>query len=202
MKNGKTMRTHSLLMIVAAICLTAACNEKKPTDDTKADNEPAKSYFKNPAPPFEVVLGAAEKESAAAEFLDGNKLRKPLQYREWIFIGSRLIAGTKATFENIYMHPRHYHDFRQNHAWPDPLVLVRERVIVEPKGADFVMGKPQGVSVAVRNTAKITDSSGWAFYDFGTTYPLANSAAADGRAWFASPDELLEYCPVIRGFKR
>jgi len=197
------MKRIYLFAVVSTLVFATACNRQKPVDDeTTTDKSETTSYFKNPAPPFEVELAEAEKEAPATEFLENQQLRKPLLYREWIFIGSRLVAGTKATFENIYMHPRHYHDFRQNHAWPDPLVLVCERVEVKPTGADFVMGKPQGISVAVRDSKRFADSGGWAFFDFGTTYPLANSATADGRVWFDSPDELLEYCPVIRGFKR
>ncbi len=196
------MKRVYLLAVVSTVVFVVACNDQKPSDKEEKTDEPVKSYFKNPAPPFEVELKEAEKEAPAAEFLEDGKLRKPLLYREWTFIGSRLVAGTKATFENIYMHPRHYHDFRQNHAWPDPLVLVRERVEVNSKGADFVMGEPRGISVAVRDSKRFADNAGWAFFDFGETYPLATSAAADGRAWFTSPDELIEYCPVIRGLKR
>ena len=196
------MRILRLLILFATIPFIAACNGKKAPDEAKAEEEAPKSYFKNPAPPFDVELNEAEKQSPAAEFLEGDKLRKPVLYRQWVFVGSRLVAGTNAMFENIYMHPRHYNKFKLDHAWPDPAVLVRERIEVQPQGADFVMGEPRGVAVAVRDSKRFTENNGWAFFDFGETYPLANSAAPDGRAWFDSPDELFEYCPVIRGLKR
>ena len=83
------------------------------------------------------------------------------------------------------------------------MVVVRERVASKPQAADVTMGAPSGVSVAVRDAKRFPEQpGGWAFYDFGTSYPPANSASPGGRAWLESADALLEFCPVLRGIKR
>jgi hypothetical protein len=214
-------RTQLLMMLVALAATTVACGENKPPaiepQKKPAENKPEKSettaekpaekpkkeiYFKNPSPPFEVELGKAEQESPAAEFLDSGHLRVPVLYREWIFVGSRLAAGSQPTFENYYMHPRHYQSFLKNHAWPHQIVLVRERFANKSIATDKVMGEPRGVSVAYYNGRADTAHGGWQFFDFGESYPLANTASPDGRPWFDSADALLEFCPVLRGIKR
>ncbi|MCG8583447.1 MAG: cytochrome P460 family protein [Pirellulales bacterium] len=204
-------RTCAFLILVTVIAAVVGCKDKNPApaevkgDAPKDTKEgPTKTvYFKNPAPPFAVELGEVDVESPAAVLLDKNHLQLPVLYREWIYIGSRLVAGTQSTFENYYLHPRHYHEFRQNHAWPERMVVVRESVVSKSRDADVIMGEMRGISVAVRDTKVFADKpGGWAFYDFGTSYPLATSAAPDGRAWFESADALLEFCPILRGMKR
>ena len=159
-------------------------------------------YLKNPAPPFEVELGEAAKDAPAAEFLNSGHMRLPLLYREWIFVGSRLVAGSEPTFENYYMHPRHYHALRQNHAWPHQIALVREQYAATAGDTQHTMGKRRGVSAAFYDGRADTAHGGWQFFDFGSGNPPANSAPPDGRAWFDSADALLEFCPVLRGMKR
>ena len=197
-------------MILLALAATSiSCSSENPPPPKTPENPeqtPKKrenvSYFKNPSPPFEVELGEAAKESPAIEFLESGHVRLPLLYREWTFVGSRVVSGSESTFENFYMHPRHFHKFRMDHAWPPHIVIVRERFERTASGNDAVMGKPRGVSVAVYGGHTETRNGGWLFFDFGTTYPPANSAPPDGRPWFESADALLEFCPILRGIKR
>lgn len=183
------------------LLVVSACNNTK-TNDTADKPEKPDSYFTNPAPRFEVDLGEAASNLPTVEFT-GDKLKRPVQFREWIFVGGRIAEGSEAAFESYYMHPRTFHAMKQDRAWPKHVVIARERSDVKAEGTDFLMGEPRRLEVAVFDVERFANKpEHWAFFDFGTRDAPASTASPDGRPWFEKPDELLAFCPVLREIKR
>jgi hypothetical protein len=133
-----------------------------------------------------IALGAAAASAAAppstpAYTADG-KLRFPDNYREWIFLSSGLDmsyreqpgAEEHSTFDNVFVDPSAYRDFRRNGTWPDKTLLVLESRAAAGAGSINRRGKFQtaerkGVEVHIKDTQRF--SGGWAFFSFDGMQP-------------------------------
>jgi hypothetical protein len=116
-----------------------------------------------------------------AQFTKDNRLVRPSDYREWIFLSSGLgmtygpnapAAGSPLRFDNVYVNPSSYREFLRSGTWPDGTVLVLEIRESESKGSINQHGRYQTKLVALE--ANVKDSrrfpdGGWAFFDLGTS---------------------------------
>lgn len=111
-------------------------------------------------------------------------------YRRWVYVGTPLTPNDMnqpeaafPEFHNVYIHPDDYNYWQQNGKWQDGTILVKELVLVgkkqEVSGNGYFMGDFTGLEVTIKDKKLFPDEPGnWAYFSFGHTYPLANTAKA------------------------
>jgi hypothetical protein len=124
-------------------------------------------------------------------FLTGNRLDRPRNYREWIWLSSGLgmsysPATTPASdpkFDNVFVTPEAYHAFLKSGNWPDHTMFALELRSSESHGSINQQGQYQGalagIEVEVKDEHRFPGN--WAFFDFhnlaDSAPPLPQSAA-------------------------
>lgn len=111
-------------------------------------------------------------------------------YRRWIYVGTPLTPNDMnepeaafPEFHNVYIHPDDYNYWEENGKWQDGTILVKELVLVgkkaEVSGKGYFMGDFTGLEVTIKDKKLFADEPGnWAYFSFGHTYPLAETAKA------------------------
>lgn len=111
-------------------------------------------------------------------------------YRRWVYVGTPLTPNDMnepeaafPEFHNVYIHPDDYNYWQQNGKWQDGTILVKELVLVgkkqEVSGNGYFMGDFTGLEVTIKDKKLFPDEPGnWAYFSFGHTYPLAETAKA------------------------
>ena len=136
-----------------------------------------------------LMLGVAAL-SADPEFTADGQLKRPTNYREWIYLSSGLgmIYGPAATanpnpsFDNVFVEPAAYRAFLATGKWPDKSMFVLEIRRAKTEGSINKGGNFQGdvaaTEVSVKDTARFPD--GWGYFDFprnATTARVLGAAA-------------------------
>ena len=111
------------------------------------------------------------------QFTKDNRLMKPADYREWVYLSSGIgmtygparesAPGDNPAFENVFVNPRAYKAFKETGAWPQGTIFVLEIRKSESKGSINNGGHYQ--SDLQRFEAEVKDSrfpDGWAFFGF------------------------------------
>jgi tetratricopeptide (TPR) repeat protein len=136
-----------------------------------------------------VALGAADRPV----FDDKGELRLPADYREWIYLSSGLgmTYGPNAAqamenpfFDNVYVNPPAFAEFKKTGKWPDGTIFVLEIRYSTSQGSINKGGYYQTDSAAIE--AAVKDSSrfekGWGYFNFrGGMNPQLSSAPALSR---------------------
>ena len=135
------------------------------------------------------VGGAVYAADDAVQFNDRGELRRPADYREWVFLTSGLgmtygpnapAPNQPAPFSNVFVNPDAYRSFMQSGAWPDGTLFVLEiRRAIENASINNG-GRTQGPAVAleaaVKDTTRFPDG-GWAYLSFDSPHGLRDAAA-------------------------
>ena len=115
------------------------------------------------------------------QFTKDNRLIKPADYREWIYVSSGLgmtygggaSTGANPLFDNVFVNPPAYRAFMQSGKWPDGTIFVLEVRSSESNASINTGGHFQAgvnhMSAEVKDTKRFKDS-GWAFF------PLSDAA--------------------------
>jgi hypothetical protein len=138
--------------------------------------------------PFDKILCAlllvpsALLAASAPEYISGDKLTVPDDYRQWMFLTSSLdLNYTTATpapdqmhmLDNVFVNPEAYASFLKTGTWPDKTVLVKENRIAESAGTLSKSGRFQSevmnLEIHVKDQARFPGQ--WAFF-----------VSADGKA--------------------
>ncbi len=144
-----------------------------------------------------VLIAAAPSadESAAATapsnpyaFTEDGELRRPQDYRTWIYMGSPLTPndmnnGSAAfpEFHNVYLDPDSYEQYKQTGEFRDGAIIMKELVSVGTKssfsGKGYFQGEFLGVEAMIKSEDRFPDEPGnWGFFRF-----TDEKAAAEGR---------------------
>lgn len=103
--------------------------------------------------------------TSAAQWNDKDQLLQPINYREWIFVGTPVTPndmndGSAAfpEFHNVYIAPLSWAEYKKTGKFPEGTVMVKELVSVGSKqaasGAGYFQGEFIGLEAAVKSAAK------------------------------------------------
>ena len=156
--------------------------------------------------------------AAAVEFTPDGKLKRPVDYRRWVYVGTPLtpndLNGGEASFpefHSVYMDPESFAHYEKTGEFRDGTVMIKELIGVGSKeaasGQGYFMGDFRGLEASVKDSKRFKDEPGsWAYFSFGHKYPLkaeaAKQAAASCNACHqtsaAKDDVFSQYYPVLR----
>jgi hypothetical protein len=113
--------------------------------------------------------------AATVLFGADNKMARPDNYREWIWLTSglgmsysRTTPASDPDFDNVFVSPAAYRAFVRTGTWPNGTVLVLEIRASRGNASINRSGHFQGELDAIEVHAKDTRIPGnWAFYGFG-----------------------------------
>jgi len=166
------------------------------------------------APAARAAGGAA----ALVEFAADGKLKQPVGYRQWVFVGSPLtpndLNGGEATFPEFhatYIDPESFAHYKKTGTFRDGTVVIKELSSVgskeAPSGKGYFQGDFTGLEAAIKDSKRFKDEPGyWAYFSFGHKYPLKaeaakNSASACNQCHQANAKSdwvFTQYYPVLR----
>jgi hypothetical protein len=117
-------------------------------------------------------------EKNIAKFTENSELKRPVGYREWIYIGTPLTPNDmndgKAAFpefHNVYINPTSWTVWKKSGYFPDETIIVKELVSVGSKktfsGNGYFMGEYIGLEAMVKSKKQFPKASGnWGFFRF------------------------------------
>ena len=142
---------------------------------------------------FSLLLsGQAPSASDGPRFTTGNRLLRPDNYREWVWLSSGLgmsysphandAAEKDPPFDNVFVTRAAYRSFIENGQWPDKTMFVLELRHSATKGSINQGGHFQsalmGMEVEVKDESRFPGK--WAFFDFSgsakSAVPIPRSA--------------------------
>ena len=110
------------------------------------------------------------------DYTPDGKLKFPVGFEKWIFVGSNLGLAYKGeqgeeTFHNVYINPEAYQYYLANNKFPDRTILVMDVYAPSMRDPMLVRGKFNGerrwVEAAVKNSARPDGvPTDWAYYEF------------------------------------
>jgi hypothetical protein len=156
--------------------------------------------------------------TAAVEFTPDGKLKRPVDYREWVYVGTPLTPNdlndgeaSFPEFHSVYMDPESFAHYEKTGEFRDGTVMIKELITVGSKeatsGKGYFMGDFRGLEASIKDSKRFKDEPGsWAYFSFGHKYPLkaeaTKQAAASCNACHetsaAKDDVFTQYYPVLR----
>jgi hypothetical protein len=122
--------------------------------------------------------------AALVEFTADGKLKQPVGYRKWMYIGTPVTPNDMndgeasfPEFHEVYMDPESFAHYEKTGEFRDGTVLVKELSSVgskeAPSGKGYFQGEFTGLEAAVKDSKRFKDEPGyWAYFSFGHSYPL------------------------------
>jgi cytochrome c553 len=143
-----------------------------------------------------VPPASAQPKAAVApvEFTADGKLKQPVGYRKWIYVGEVITPndmndGEAAfpEFHSVYMDPESFAEYEKTGKYPDGTVLMKELSSVgskkAPSGNGYFQGEFTGLEAAIKDSKRFKDEPGnWAYFSFGHKYPLKTEVAKSAAA--------------------
>jgi hypothetical protein len=135
------------------------------------------------------AAAAPPRAGAVVEFTLDGKLKQPVGYRAWVYVGEVVTpndlnggAAMFPEFHSVYMDPESFAHFEKTGKFRDGTVLVKELSSVGSKeatsGKGYFQGELTGLEISVKDSKRFKDEPGsWAYFDFGAKYPLKAEAA-------------------------
>ena len=138
-----------------------------------------------------VPRAAAEDKAKAAsvEFTADGKLKRPVGYRKWVYVGEVVTPNDMndgeasfPEFHSVYMDPESFAHYEKTGKFRDGTVLVKELSSVgskeAPSGKGYFMGEFTGLEISIKDSKRFKDEPGnWAYFSFGHKYPLKAEVA-------------------------
>ena len=110
--------------------------------------------------------------------MNGEELNRPVDYRSWVYVGTPLtpndLNNGKAAFpefHNVYIDPVIFKYWKENGAFRDGTILVKELISVGTKqavsGNGYFMGDFIGLEATIKSAKHFPDEPGnWAYFSF------------------------------------
>ena len=140
------------------------------------------------------AAAAPDAPKALVEFTADGKLKQPVGYRKWVFVGSPLtpndLNGGEASFPEfhaVYIDPESFAHYEKTGEFRDGTVLIKELSSVgskkSPAGNGYNQGEFTGLETAIKDSKRFKDEPGhWAYFSFGHKYPLKKEVAPNPTA--------------------
>jgi hypothetical protein len=169
------------------------------------------------------ILTAQQSRPAPAPAFEGKTtLLRPLDYREWVFVGSSLgLSYTQnvstqrdEVYHNIYIKPEAYREFAKTGKFPEGTVLAMELASSGTKKEPALQGSFEkefiGLEVAVKDTSRF--EGGWAYFNFsngpGSSYrdkaepfPASAGCVSCHKQNAETDNVFTQFYPVLRAAK-
>jgi hypothetical protein len=157
--------------------------------------------------------------TALVQFTTAGKLKRPVGYRKWVYVGTPLtpndMNGGEASFpefHTVYIDPDSFAHYEKTGEFRDGTVIVKELSSVgskeAPSGKGYFMGDFSGLEVSIKDSKRFKGEPGsWAYFSFGHKYPLKkevskNSVAACNQCHQDNASKtdwvFSKYYPVLR----
>ena len=164
-----------------------------------------------------------QNKSSKAVFDNDGNLKRPVGYREWIFVGAPLTPNDmnngKAAFpefHNVYIDRDSWEHWKMHGKFRDGTIIVKELVSVGSKstfsGKGYFEGEYLGLEAMVKDSKRFTSAAGnWAFFRFtnednkglkikATALPQ-NACASCHQPNAAFDSVFIQHYPVLRAGK-
>ena len=127
--------------------------------------------------------------AALVEFTADGKLKQPVGYRKWVFVGSPLTPNDMndgeasfPEFHAVYIDPESFAHYEKTGEYREGTVLVKELSSVgskeAPSGKGYFQGEFTGLEAAIKDSKRFKDEPGnWGYFSFGHKYPLKAEVA-------------------------
>jgi len=140
-----------------------------------------------------LMIAAALLAQGPAQFTSDGQLKRPANYREWIFLSSGVgmtygnptaQGEANPAFDNVFVEPSAYREFTKTGKWPEGTTFVLEIRRSESETKIGKTGKFQTKVVATE--ASVKDKrfpEGWGYFDLGegeTSKVLPQTASCYG----------------------
>ncbi len=165
-----------------------------------------------------VFAAPPDGKKALVEFTADGKLKQPVGYREWEYVGTPLtpneLNGGEAPFPDfhiVYLDPESFAHYKETGKFRDGAVIVKELVAIGTKeassGKGYFMGDYIGLETAIKDSKRFKDEPGnWGYFSFGHHYPLKKETEAETTAACNSCHQdnadtdwiFSQYYPVLR----
>jgi hypothetical protein len=132
---------------------------------------------------FAALHAAPQNSDSQQPRYAGDKLVRPENYREWIFLSSGLgmsynpSANENEMFTNVFVPQWSYREFLATGKWPDKTMFVLEDRGSETKGSINKTGHFQGdlhrMGVEVKDESRFPEK--WAYFNFATDTKTAGA---------------------------
>jgi hypothetical protein len=146
------------------------------------------------------------------QYMSDNRLMRPLNYRDWIYLSSSLglqygpgANSADPPFENVYVNPSAYGEFMKSGKWPDKTIFVLEIRRSMDKGSFAQGGRYQGelvrMEAAVKDESRFPEK--WAYFDLGRdaesakAFPKTESCFTCHSANAAVENSFAQFYPTV-----
>jgi hypothetical protein len=139
---------------------------------------------------------SSSSSSTTAEFTPDGKLKLPVGFRRWVFLGAPLtpnaLNGGEANFpefHHVYVEEKNLDAYFKTGSFPEGTILIKEltRVLkptypdgsrTEPSGRGYFNGELNGIDASVKDSKRFAKTNGWGYFTFGHhPMPYAQTAA-------------------------
>ncbi|MBZ5645794.1 MAG: cytochrome P460 family protein [Acidobacteriia bacterium] len=145
---------------------------------------------------------SSETVSGAPRFNDKGELLPPEDYRDWVYLTSGLNMsytenGRRAgpagetdeplPFDNVFVEPSAYREFKRTGTWPDHTMFVIEirssKTKVHPNQSGWVQGDVVGMPAAVKDVKRFGDKK-WGYFSLMSNgKPTPSQAMPADHCW-------------------
>lgn len=164
------------------------------------------------------VAADPKNEESLVQFTADGKLKQPVGYRKWPYIGTPVTPNDMnkpeaafPEFHIVYIDPASFEHYEKTGQFRDGTIIVKELTSVgateATSGKGYFMGEYTGLEVSIKDTKRFKDEpNNWAYFSFGHTYPLKTevrkntvAACAECHQQNATQDMVFtKYYPVLR----
>ena len=173
---------------------------------------------------FLFLLLAAAQQPETPVFEGKNTLLRPLNYREWVFVGSSRglsyarnpqaqdqAADMGEMYHNVYINPAAYREFSRTGKFPEGTTMAMELASADTKREPGLQGSYEkdliGLEVSVKDSRRF--EGGWAYFNFsngsGSSYkakaepfPASAGCVSCHKQNAATDNVFTQFYPVLR----